>query len=128
MAEAAVRPGRLARPAWLALGLTSTGLGTLGTVLPLVPTTPFLLVAVWAFARSSDRLHAWLFNHPRFGPTLVAWRDHRAVPLRAKGLAVAALAVSWAVVAATAGGWLVPALVAPVLAAIGGWLVTRPTA
>jgi len=78
------------RRLWLLLGLASIGCGIVGTALPLVPTTPFLLLAAYAFARSSPRLHAWLLAHPRFGPLIEDWHRHRAIHRRAK---VAALAL-----------------------------------
>lgn len=82
----------------LALGCACVGLGMAGAVLPVLPTTPFLLVAAWAFARSSRRLRTWLYGHPRFGPTLVAWHEHRAVPRRAKVAAISLMVLSLAYV------------------------------
>src|SRR5690606_41134853 len=73
-----------ALPIWVILlrlaGAGAVGLALAGTVLPLLPTTPFLLVAAWAFARSSPRLDAWLHAHPRLGPPLAAWQARRAIP------------------------------------------------
>src|SRR5690606_2484444 len=69
---------------WRGLGLVSTGLGLVGAILPLVPTTPFLLVAAYAFARSSPRLHDWLLHHPQLGPLIINWRQHRAISRRVK--------------------------------------------
>ncbi|MEM8985291.1 MAG: YbaN family protein, partial [Pseudomonadota bacterium] len=51
---------KMMRAVWLLIGVTALGLGALGVVLPLLPTTPFILLAAYAFARSSDRLHRWL--------------------------------------------------------------------
>ena len=59
-------------------------LGLAGIVLPVLPTTPFLLLALWAFGRSSVRFHDWLYNHRYFGPRLRDWHEHRVIPLRAK--------------------------------------------
>ncbi len=56
-------------------GLLMVGLGAAGIVLPLLPTTPFLLLAAFLFARSSRRLHDWLLNHPQLGPYIHAFRD-----------------------------------------------------
>lgn len=76
--------GRVGRIAYLVTGCLFVGLGVLGAVLPVVPTTPFLLVALWAFSKSSARLERWLLEHPRFGPRLVAWRTDRVIPLPVK--------------------------------------------
>ena len=59
---------------YIAIGCVMVALGVVGIFLPLLPTTPFLLVAVWAFARSSPRLEAWLIHHPKLGPPLRDWR------------------------------------------------------
>ena len=79
---------------YIAIGCFMVALGVVGIFLPLLPTTPFLLVAVWAFTRSSPRLEAWLINHPRLGPPLRDWRERGAIPGRAKIVAVAAMAAS----------------------------------
>ena len=116
----------LLRPALILFGWINVSLGFLGVILPGLPTTPFLLVALWAFARSSQRFHDWLFNHPRFGPTLRAWRDHRVVPYRAKLLAVATMIASLVYVTFfVAGNWYLPALMACVMLPTAAWLVTR---
>lgn len=75
------------RYVWAALGLLSLLCGLIGIVLPLVPTVPFILLAAFLFARSSDRLHSWLIHHPRFGPAIADWQTHGAVSLAAKKLA-----------------------------------------
>ena len=82
--QTAVVPSRAARYAYVAIGLLFVGLGALGVILPVVPTTPFLLVSLWAFARSSHRFESWLLAHRLFGPRLVAWREHRVIPWTVK--------------------------------------------
>jgi hypothetical protein len=74
----------IVRWAYLSVGWTSLALAIIGVALPLVPTTPFLLLAAFAFARGSRDLHVWLINHPRFGPPIEQWRLHRAISRRAK--------------------------------------------
>lgn len=111
-----------------AIGWLFLGLGLIGVFLPVVPTVPFLLVAVWAFARSSPRLGARIMRHPTFGPPLRAWRKNGTIGRKAKIWAVAAMAcgVGWTL-------WLqldprVVAAQALVCCAVAAWLVTRPEA
>lgn len=76
------------RALFLVLGLFFVGLGFVGVFLPVLPTTPFLILAVACFARSSERLEAWLLDHRHFGPTLRDWRERGAIPARAKLMAL----------------------------------------
>jgi uncharacterized membrane protein YbaN (DUF454 family) len=110
---------------WTTLGLVSLGLGCVGIVLPLLPTTPFLLLAAFCFARSSDRLHDWLHAHRVFGPLLDNWRRHRAIDRGAKVAAsfacVAMLAMAL-ILRAPPVGILVQALI---LSAVLAFIWTR---
>src|SRR5690606_32626271 len=91
------RPGGFSvRIVWVGVGLLATACGIAGIVLPLVPTTPFLLLAAFAFARSSPRLHAWLVEHPRLGPPIADWRDHGAISRRAKIAAAVVMLATFA--------------------------------
>ena len=92
-------PTGRARLLYLALGWSCVLLGMIGAFLPLLPTTVFLLIAAWAFARSSPRWHAWLREHARFGEAIRAWEEHHAMPRRAKRIAFVALAASYALTA-----------------------------
>ena len=73
---------------FLFLGWFCVGLAFLGIFVPGIPTTPFLIVALWAFAKSSKKFHSWLLNHKRFGPILRNWENHKVVPKNAKILMV----------------------------------------
>lgn len=84
----------LQRPVFLALGLMFVGLGLLGSVLPVLPTIPFMILALWCFARSSKTFHDWLYHHRIFGPPLRKWDQHRVIPPIAKFAAVTAMAAS----------------------------------
>src|SRR5690625_4156954 len=80
-----IRPGsKIYRWVWLSVTWLALGLAAAGAILPVMPTTPFLLVALWAGSRASPRFRFWLFRHPRYGPALRAWHRHRAIPLRAR--------------------------------------------
>lgn len=109
------------------LGTVAVGLALAGVVLPLLPTTPFLLLATWAFARSSPRLDAWLRGHPRLGPTLAAWESRRAIPRRAKALAGVSLPAGWLLLWF---GGVSPAIAVAaglVILTVGLWIFTRPS-
>lgn len=69
---------------YIALGIISVALGTAGIVLPLLPTTPFLLLSVYLFAKSSPRWHDWLVNHKYLGPYIHAWRNKTGLTLAQK--------------------------------------------
>ena len=120
-------PGALARRAWQGLALACVGLGSAGAVLPLVPTTPFLLVAAWAASRSSPRLHAWLYAHPRFGPLLRDWRDHRALRPRAKRAALLLIAASWVIMLVTVEPLAARVAASGVMLVVAVFLATRPS-
>ena len=77
---------------WIGAGSIFTGLGVLGLFLPLLPTTPFLLLASACFLRGSERLHRWLLRHRLLGPYIRNYREHRAVSRRGK---IATLTLLW---------------------------------
>jgi uncharacterized membrane protein YbaN (DUF454 family) len=116
-----------ARILWITMGLLALACGIAGIVLPLVPTTPFLLLAAYAFARSSPRLHDWIVSHPRFGPPIEDWNSRGVVGRSAKRAALAMMAI------ALAGSYLwgvAPHILfvqAAVMVAVGAFLLTRPS-
>jgi hypothetical protein len=116
------------RYAFMALGFVCVGLGVLGAFLPVLPTTPFLLVALWAFSRSSRRFHHWLYTHPRFGPRLQEWEAHGTVPVKVKVSAVSAMALSFGLLAfVVRAKWHVLAA-AGVLILVGAtYVLSRPS-
>lgn len=83
------------RIVWIIAGGVSLGVGVAGIVLPLVPTTPLLLLTAFCFARSSPRLEMWLVEHPRLGPPIRDWRAEGAISTRGKTLAMIAIAATF---------------------------------
>lgn len=78
---------------YLALGWMSVGLGIVGVFLPILPTTPFMLLAAWLFSKGSPYLHAWICNHPHFGPSIRRWNEHGVINRRSKIMAMLAFVV-----------------------------------
>lgn len=115
------------RWAWIAAGCALTGIGIVGVILPVMPGTVFLILAAACFARGSPRLERWLLNHPQLGPTVVAWRRDRAIPVKAKIAAFAGMTFSVVLVFVTGAPpiaiWSTLALVAAGAAYVG----TRPS-
>lgn len=81
----------------ITVGWLAVILATLGVVLPLLPTTPFLLLAAWCFARSSPRFHHWLLYRSWFGSYIRTWQQHRALPAGTKSKAVLVTILTFAV-------------------------------
>jgi hypothetical protein len=78
----------------ISLGWLCVGLGFVGVFVPGIPTTIFLIIALWAFTKSSKKLRHWLLNHKRFGPILNNWQQHKVVPRRAKILMVVLMSLA----------------------------------
>ena len=79
---------------YIILGSISLTLGIIGIFLPLLPTTPFLLLTAALYFKGSPRLYHWLINHKHFGPYILNFREHKAIPLRAKIISVSLLWVT----------------------------------
>ncbi|MFT6461053.1 MULTISPECIES: YbaN family protein [Maricaulis] len=114
------------RQMWRGFGLICVMLAVVGVALPLVPTTPFLLLAAFAFARSSPRLHAWLMAHRQFGPLIRNWRDHGRIDRKSKFFAVIAM-LSAVAISLWLGVSLAVILVQVfVLSVVALFILTRP--
>jgi len=116
------------RLAWLIGGHLALALGVVGVFVPLLPTTPFLLLASFCYSRGSERFERWLLEHPRLGPPVVAWREKGVVSPRAKALACAALTASAAFVLTRPAIPLAGKIgMLAVVLAVAVFLLTRPS-
>jgi len=116
----------LRRGLWIALAYAALGLGLLGVVLPGLPTTPFVLVAAWAAARGSRRLHAWLLAHRLFGPMVRDWQARGAVSRPAKRAALGTMGLCAVLMLLTAPKLWMAATGIACMAVVATWLWRRP--
>ncbi|MBA3929387.1 MAG: DUF454 domain-containing protein [Xanthomonas sp.] len=126
----ASRPARF-RWAWWLLAYISLGLGILGIFVPMMPTTVFILIAAFAASRGSERLHRYLVTHPRFGPMIRDWHQHRAVSRRAKWAATWTMLGSAAILLGVmlwtgSHRWWMVALPIVCMTTVAVWLWMRP--
>lgn len=111
---------------WLSCGVLSVGLALVGIVLPLLPTVPFLLLAAFCFARSSERLREWLLDHPTLGPPIHAWQERRSISRRAKWAASLSILATLGISVLLEIQPLYLVFQALVLCAVAVFLWTRP--
>jgi len=116
----------MVRLIWILAGGLALAVGVAGIVLPLVPTTPLLLLAAFCFARSSPRLEMWLVEHPRLGPPIRDWRAEGAISGRAKGLALLAMGAAFGLSLALGVPARVLWIQGAVLLAVAVFLLSRP--
>lgn len=111
------------------IGLLSLGLGVAGIFLPLLPTTPLLLLAAWCFIRSSSRLYDWLLNHPYLGEYIRNFRENKAIPLRVKVVSVAMiwLTIGYCIVAVVEEYWWAQVAMLALAAAITWHILSYAT-
>lgn len=116
------------RVAYLVLGCLCVALGVAGAFLPVLPTTPFMLLAAACFARASTRFYNWLLNTRAFGPAILEWRQHHSIPYRIKLIAIAMMAVTLtaSILVAVKPGWL-QALLAVMGIVLAAWMYRIPS-
>lgn len=111
---------------YILLGWSAVALGLLGVALPVLPTTPFLLVAAFAFGKSSPRARAWLIEHAHFGPAIQDWEERGAISRRAKTLAVGMMTVVFVTSLVFGASWWVLLAQALLMGAGAAFVLTRP--
>ena len=114
------------RTAFVLMGHASLAIGFVGIFVPLLPTTPFVLLAAVCYSRGSDRFHTWLHRHPRFGPMIHSWREHGAIGPRAKvvGAITVILSISYSALSLDLPWNLVAILIG---AAVLTFILSRPS-
>lgn len=113
----------------LALGFVFLGIGVVGAILPVLPTTPWVLLSAGCFARSSPRMHRWLKRSPYFGPMIRDWEKHRGIRWRVKLFAVAMVVtvISLTVIFRDPPDWAKASIIALGLVGIATILFVVPT-
>ena len=109
------------------LGFFFLGLAVLGIILPVLPTTCFVLLAAACFAKSSDRFYQWLLSSQLFGPMIQQWQTTRSMPKRAKIIAMTTLACSGAISILIIDSGVIQALVATLLLVPAAIILRIPT-
>lgn len=115
-----------ARSFWFLVGVLALALAIAGALLPLLPTTVFLLVAVYAFARSSKRLHDWIMGHRHFGRLVRNWQAYGSIDRRSKFFAILAMIAALAVSVLLGFDLWILLVQAGVLAGAALFILTRP--
>jgi uncharacterized membrane protein YbaN (DUF454 family) len=119
--------GRVRRILYMALGCLMVLFGVIGVFLPLMPTTEFLIAAVWFFARSSPRLEALILSHPKFGPLVRDWQEQGVMPRRAKWMAWGGMTIGYSsFLYHTRPSLLLACLVAAFMLTGAIWIAFRP--
>lgn len=98
-----------------------------GVILPLLPATPFVLLAGFFASKGSPEFARWLEDHPTFGPVIEDWRSRRVIPAHAKVVACSMMALSWALLIVLGMPGVAVAATGAILCGVAGYLVTRPS-
>ena len=114
------------RPLYFGAGVILVGVGIAGYILPVLPGTIWMILAVACFARSSPKMEHWLLTHPTYGPPLIAWRKNGAIPFKIKLIAIGSMLVSMALVCLSPAPEWVDWLVAAIIVGSALFVATRP--
>ncbi len=115
---------------WITLGWIALVLGIVGAFLPLLPTTPFLLLAAWSFSQGSEKLHLWIMTHPKLSPPIIDWQENRAIQRSIKVTATFTMLAMIGLTALFASQLAIPSwaviIQAVILTIVAAFLWTRP--
>lgn len=111
---------------WRSLVVIFVILGFIGAILPGMPTTVFLILAAWAASKGWPQMDEWLLNHPKYGPTLRAWRENGTVPRKAKWIASIMMLISGIIMLFTSAPFAVKVFTDVTMLLVAIWLWLRP--
>jgi uncharacterized membrane protein YbaN (DUF454 family) len=117
---------KLSKALWFATGILSIGVAFIGVVVPGIPWSTPTVIAAYCFARSSDRMHSWLYNHPRFGPFLRGWQEKRIFPQRLKYLMLLTMSTTLLITGLATGNVLAVAWTGVFMVAVAVWAWRYP--
>ena len=115
------------RVCYLGVGHICIVLAIIGAILPGMPTTVFLIIAAWAYGKSSERFRTLIHNHPKYGPMVCNWEQYGVIPLKAKILAGSMMALSVGLCFYKSHNKLWPSLLAITLIIVYGYILSRPS-
>ncbi|WP_323053012.1 YbaN family protein [Marinobacter sp. NP-4(2019)] len=127
MTELLLMGGASGKAVFKFLAYMFAGLGLLGVFLPLLPTTPFILLAAFFASKGSPEFASWLENHRTFGPAIENWRERRAVPVRGKVLACVMLGISWSILFLSGASTALLAGLGLFFIGLAVFLISRPS-
>lgn len=113
---------------WLIFGFTALILAIIGIILPLLPTVPFLLLTAFCFARSSEKIHKWLLNHPKYGPPIHNWQNSGSISVKSKKLATVCMLIALIIPIYLGLSWLIVSTQIFVLVCVLIFIWSRPSA
>ncbi|WP_417513110.1 YbaN family protein [Marinobacter sp.] len=119
--------GRSGKAGFRVLAYISVGFAAVGVVLPLLPTTPFVLLAAFFASKGSPAFASWIEEHPSFGPAIRDWRRNRVIPLKAKVLACSMMMLSWGLLVVMGAAGAILAVSGIFMAGVASYLLTRPS-
>ena len=117
---------KLSKALWFSLGIFSVGVAFVGVVVPGIPWSTPTVIAAYCFARSSDRMHRWLHEHPRFGPFLRGWTEKRIFPRRLKYLMLVTMSTSLLITWLLTGNAAAVLWTGAAMAFVAGWAWRYP--
>lgn len=121
----AVVRNRFIRSCIFIIGILSIVLGAIGAFTPVLPTTPFILLAAWCFLKSSEKAHAWLYRQPLFGKALQDWGKNRSIPRPTKAVAITMIALSIVFIWVKVDGSQIRYSVTLLLLLVSAFILTR---